>query len=118
MSILRKAISSGLLVLVGASLVTINAQAHQEHGQGEGKKGKMPTYAEFDLNGDGKMVEQEFNEAHAKRMSDMAAEGRKMKHAGKMCTFSNIDTNEDDVISEQEFATHQAEQRAEKHKKS
>lgn len=61
---------------------------------------------------DGKIVEQEFNEAHAKRMSQMAAEGRQMKHVGEMPGFSDIDTNDDGVISEEEFAAHQAEHRA------
>jgi len=90
--------------------------AQAQPGQGKGMNGKMPTYAEFDLNGDGKIVEQEFNEAHAKRMSKMAAEGRQMKHVGEEPGFSGIDTNDDGVISEQEFAAHQAEHRAERQK--
>jgi hypothetical protein len=109
---LRRVISFGLLGLAAASLISMGAQAQQGQGMGKGMKGKMPTYAEFDLDGDGKIVEQEFNEAHAKRMSQMAAEGRQMKHVGEMPGFSGIDTNDDGVISEEEFAAHQAEHRA------
>ena len=76
----------------------------------------MPTYADFDLDGDGKIVEKEFNEAHAQRMAKMAEEGRQMKHVGDFPGFAGIDTDGDGVISEEELATHQAEHRAEMHK--
>ncbi len=71
-------------------------------------KGNMPSFSDFDLDGDGVIVEPEFNEAHAKKMSEMAAQGHKMKHAGDAPGFSGIDTNDDGQISEQEFADHQA----------
>ena len=72
-------------------------------------KGQMPTFSDFDLDGDGKILEQEFDEGHAKRMSEMAAEGHQMKHAGDAPGFSGIDTNTEGEISEEEFAAHQAE---------
>ena len=81
----------------------------KESGQGMGMKGNMPTFTDFDIDGDGKIVEQEFNQGHARRMSEMAAEGRQMKHVGDAPGFSGIDTNGDGEISKQEFATHQAE---------
>jgi len=83
------------------------------HGKGEGhgmgSKGKMPAFSDFDLDGDGVIVETEFDEGHAKKMSEMAAEGRQMKHVGDAPGFSGIDTNGDNGISEQEFSDHQAE---------
>ena len=72
-------------------------------------KGQMPTFSDFDLDGDGKIVEQEFDEGHAKKMGEMAAEGRQMKHAADAPGFSGIDTNADGEISKDEFAAHQAE---------
>lgn len=78
------------------------------HGQGQGMKGNMPTFSDFDLDGDGVIGESEFNEAHAKKMSEMAAQGHKMKHAGDAPGFSGIDTNDDGAISAQEFSDHQA----------
>lgn len=84
-------------------------------GKGMDMKGKMPTFTDFDLNGDGKIVEQEFNTGHAKKMSEMAAEGHQMKHVGDAPGFAGIDTNNDGEISEQEFATHQADHHKQMH---
>lgn len=78
-------------------------------GHGKGMKGNMPVFSDFDLDGDGVIIESEFNEGHAKKMSEMAASGHKMKHAGDAPGFSGIDTNGDGEISEQEFSDHQAE---------
>lgn len=84
-------------------------------GKDMGMKGNMPTFADFDLDGDGKIVETEFNTAHAKKMGEMAAEGRQMKHVGDAPGFAGIDTNDDGEISEEEFATHQAEHHKQMH---
>ncbi len=86
-------------------------------GKCKGMKGNMPTFADFDLDGDGKIVEQEFNTGHAKKMSEMAAEGRQMRHVGDAPGFAGIDTNDDGEISEQEFATHQAEHHKQMHER-
>lgn len=108
MSKLRKGISLGLLGLASVGIMSIGAEAEQ----GMGAQINMPTYADFDLNGDGKIVEQEFNAAHAARVAEMKAEGRQMKNVGDFPGFAGIDTDADGVISEEEFATHQAEHRA------
>ena len=122
---------------LNADELAVAQKAHQEkmhamregrgHGKGEGKgkckgegasqgmKGKMPTFADFDLDGDGVITEAEFNEGHAKKMSEMAAEGRSMKHAGDAPGFTGIDTNGDGEISEEEFAAHQAEHHKKMH---
>ena len=99
MNILNKSIGTGLMLVLATSVSAMG-------GKG---MGNMPTFADFDLDGDGVIVESEFNEGHAKRMSEMAAEGRQMKHVGDAPGFSGIDTNADGEISEEEFATHQAE---------
>ena len=112
MSNVRKAISLGLIGLVAGGFMAINAQA----GQGEGMKGNMHTFADFDLDGDGEIVETEFNQGHAKRMSEMAAEGRQMKHVGDAPGFSGIDSDGNGEISQQEFAAHQAEHHQKMHK--
>ena len=102
-----------------------NVAAHQDKEEMRGgmKKGmNMPTFADIDANGDSKISEQEFSEFHAARMSKMAAEGRKMKHAGDMPGFSDIDTDGDGFVSETELTTHQAEHheqmQKQKHKES
>lgn len=72
-------------------------------------KGKMPAFADFDLDANGTISETEFNQVHAERMSKMAADGHQMKHAANAPGFAGIDTNGDGVISTDEFAVHQAE---------
>lgn len=93
----------------------------KEHGKGHGKgygkehgkgmKGKMPTFADFDKDGNGAIDETEFNRGHAEHMSKMAAAGHKMKHAPDSPGFAGIDSNGDGVISKDEFAAHHAEHR-------
>ncbi|NNL00397.1 MAG: hypothetical protein HKO88_15210 [Xanthomonadales bacterium] len=94
----------------------------QGAGKGMGKgpcmdtgKGHMPKFSDFDLDGDGKIIESEFNEAHAQKMSEMAAAGHQMKHAGNAPGFAGIDTDGNGEISAQEFAAHQAEHHAGRH---
>ena len=96
------------IILAGSLLALVAANVAAGEG-GAGKKGKMPTFSDFDLDGNGVITEQEFNEGHAKKMSEMAAEGRQMKGAESCPGFAGIDGNEDGGISEEEFAAHQAE---------
>lgn len=76
---------------------------------GKGMKHKMPSFDDFDLDGDGKITESELNQGRAKRMSEMAAEGRQLKHAAEAPSFADIDSDGDGGISADEFAAHQAE---------
>jgi len=94
-----------LLALVIGSLSAINTQA----GEGEKKSGCQAQFSEFDLDGDGFIVEQEWSEGHAKRMQAMADEGRKMKHDGEIPTHASLDLNDDGKIDAEEFAAHKKE---------
>ena len=80
-------------------------------GMGRGQKGMMdrPSYADFDLNKDGKITQKEFTDAQAAQMAKKAQEGKMMKNAGNAPTFESIDTNKDGTISQDEFAKHQTE---------
>lgn len=139
MSKLRKSISIGLLTMFAGTLLSVSVQAEEVPGQDSamtqdqveemakkpcankkmGRKGKMPSFSDFDVDSDGKIVEQEFNDGHAAKMSKhaaktgkMAKEGHPMKGARHAPVFSDIDTDSDGGISEQEFAAHQAEHHA------
>jgi len=101
-------------ILAGSLVAFIAANVAAGEG-GAGMKGKMPAFSDFDLDGDGVMTEQEFNEGHAKRMTEMAEQGREMKGAESCPGFAGIDTDKDGGISEEEFAAHQAEH-MQKHK--
>jgi len=103
---------------VSAEELSAGQKAHMEKcremrqqggaGMGMGGHHHAPKFSDFDTDGNGMISEQEFNDAHAKRMSEMAAEGRKMQHAGNMPNFASIDTNGDGEVSEQEFDAHMA----------
>lgn len=80
-------------------------------GGGNAGKNMMPTFADFDLNNDGKITEQEFIEARTARISERAQEGRQMKGLANAASFADIDTNNDGVISPEEFAIYQSSHR-------
>ncbi|WP_077286408.1 EF-hand domain-containing protein [Cognaticolwellia aestuarii] len=73
----------------------------------------MPKFAKFDLNGDGVILEQEFNAARAARIKNRVEQGYSMQNIGNVNTntFADIDTDNDGKISSAEFTEHQAGQR-------
>ncbi|MCF6205638.1 MAG: DUF1104 domain-containing protein [Sulfurovum sp.] len=79
-------------------------------GQGKGMQNR-PTYADYDLNRDGKITADEFSKAQASRMTQRANQGKMMKNAGNAPTFEMIDANKDGIISQAEFNAHQLQQR-------
>ncbi len=64
----------------------------------------MPAFADFDLNGDGKITEAEFNEARTARISQRAKDGRQMRGLADAPAFEELDANGDGSISREEFA--------------
>ena len=83
----------------------------QGMGQGMGRGRNMPSFADFDLDGDGVLKKEEFYDARARRMYSRAEQGYPMRNAAKAPPFEQIDSNKDGVISAEEFAAHQAEHR-------
>jgi len=79
-------------------------------GMGKNRMRQMPSFADYDLNNDGKVTQNEFEEARAKRMEQRAKEGKMMRNAGNAPTFLQIDANQDGIISPDEFKAHQMEQ--------
>ncbi|KXJ56230.1 MAG: hypothetical protein AXW17_03910 [Colwellia sp. Phe_37] len=73
----------------------------------------MPKFAKFDLNGDGVILEQEFNAARAARIKNRVEQGYSMQNIGNVNTntFADIDTDNDGKISSAEFTEHQIGQR-------
>ena len=67
----------------------------------------MPTFSDFDLNSDGKIIQSEFEQAQAQRMQKMAEEGRPMRNAGNAPMFKDIDVDGDGSVTKEEFNHHQ-----------
>lgn len=80
----------------------------QPPGMGKGMGRNRPAFSEYDLNGDGKITEKEFNEARSKRISERAQQGYQMRNLGSAPSFADIDANGDGTISVEEFAAHQS----------
>ena len=80
----------------------------QGQGSGMNKGMNMPAFSDCDLNGDGKILEEEFYQARNKRMSERAEQGYQMKNAAMAPPFSVVDANGDGEISAEEFAAHQS----------
>jgi len=72
-----------------------------------GRGGMMPSFSDFDANGDGELTQVEFENAQQTRMAAQAEAGKMMRNAGNAPSFETIDTNNDSIISAQEFQTHQ-----------
>ena len=89
-------------------------QCNGKKGQGTRKNCCMskqqPTFDQYDLNNDGKITPEEFEEARAKRMSQKAKEGKMLRNAGNAPAFSDMDKNKDGSLNQEEFRLHQTEQ--------
>jgi hypothetical protein len=101
---LPAAVALFLLIVSGAAAAQCTPETAGKTGPGP----HMPTFSQFDLDGDGSLLSVEFYEARAMHMAERAKAGGKMKHAGSMPTFEDIDTDADGKVSPEEFATHQA----------
>jgi hypothetical protein len=62
-----------------------------------------PPFAYFDLDGDGKITEQEFNTARAQRMEERARQGYLLRNAGRHPPFGQLDRDEDGYLTPQEM---------------
>lgn len=79
----------------------------QNKGKRQGRKSNMPSYSDLDLNGDGILLEDEFNQARANRISERAKLNYPMKNVASMPAFSDIDLDGNGEVSAEEFAKHQ-----------
>jgi len=87
-------IVSMIIALVMLPFVA-RAESQQRH--------RPPTFADFDVNGDGFVSEEEFNATRAARMAAMAEAGKPMKGAASAPAFSDLDTDGDGMLSEAEL---------------
>jgi Ca2+-binding EF-hand superfamily protein len=80
-------------------------------GMRTGRGHNMPTFSDFDLNGDGALHQQEFEQARAQRIRNRLEQGYQMRNLRYAPTFFDIDADGDGLVSTQEFAAAQAKHR-------
>lgn len=80
-------------------------------GAGQGMGRNMPSFADFDLNGDGVLEKEEFYRARGERMTDRMQQGYPMRGMANAPTFEDVDSDGDGKITPQEFSAHQMEHR-------
>lgn len=91
------------VILLVSSSAYADCKGHCKH-----KGQQMPSYAELDANADNAVTSEEFYAFRAKRMSERAAEGRKLKNARNAPAFEDLDLDGDGNLSADEFSKHQA----------
>ena len=69
--------------------------------------GNMPSYSDFDTDGNGKVTQTEFKNAQQTRMSKQAESGKMMRNADNAPMFKDLDTNNDGIVTPVEFRNHQ-----------
>jgi Ca2+-binding EF-hand superfamily protein len=67
----------------------------------------MPAFADFDLNQDGALTKEEFQQARAKRISERASQGYQMRNLANAPSFESIDSDGNGEVSPDEFNTAQ-----------
>ncbi len=80
-------------------------------GRGRGMGMQMPSFFELDLDGDGVLTKEEFNEARGRRIGQRAQQGYQMRNLPNALTFEMIDLDGDGTVGPTELAKAQAEHR-------
>lgn len=90
-----------LTLITGVSLVVVAAEPETVP-----ERGPIP-FSAYDLDSNGAISEQEFNQVRGQRMGTRAAEGRLMRHAGEAPSFATFDRNGDSRLSPEELTAGQ-----------
>jgi hypothetical protein len=77
--------------------------AEPGRGMGRGMGRNMPVFAEFDLDSNGYLHEDEFIEARTRRIETRAKEGRMMRGLSNMLQFQDLDQDSDGKVTQEEF---------------
>lgn len=99
-------------LLMSAMIVAVAQGPGMQQGRGMGRN--MPTFAEFDLDKNGYLDENEFIEARGMRIRARAKQGRMMRGLSSMMQFSDLDLNVDGKVTAGEFAQGRAAHRQKK----
>jgi hypothetical protein len=88
------------------------AQKGQKMG-GQGQSGfpRGSNFGDFDIDGNGRVTEEEFNKSRSQRASERAQEGYPMRNIQNAPAFKDMDSNGNGEITPEEFQSFQATRR-------
>ena len=92
------------------SMTPQERQKYNGMGKGRDCMNNLPTFAQYDLNSDGKITKNELEEAREKRIHQKTKEGKMLRNAGNAPAFTDMDKNKDGSLNQEEFRLHQANQ--------
>ena len=84
---------------------------NQGRGMGPGMGRNMPSFQSFDLNGDGVLRQEEFQQARTNRIKERAEQGYMMRNLQNAPSFESIDSNGDGSVTPDEFSAAQGQHR-------
>ena len=90
------------------SMTPQERQKYSGMGKGRNCMKNLPTFAQYDLNNDGKITQNELEKAREKRMNQKTKEGKMLRNAGNAPAFTDMDKNKDGSLNQEEFRLHQA----------
>jgi len=77
------------------------------NGPRQGMNRNMSSFSDFDVDGDGKVTQSEFENLQQSKMTANANAGKLMRNAGNVPTFDMVDTNKDGFVDMNEFSIQQ-----------
>ena len=77
-------------------------------GMGRGMGRMLPSFQDFDADGDGRLTQTEFEQGRAQRIAERSQQGYPMRGLASAPSFAEMDTNNDGVLNPEEFRTAQA----------
>ncbi|WP_375748512.1 EF-hand domain-containing protein [Vibrio sp. HN007] len=93
-----------LIALITIAIASGAVAGNMNKGQGRSDNSMQPpAFAQFDLDGDMSISQEEFDAFRESRQQSRAAEGMRMKNANRTSMFNELDTDGDGFISEEEF---------------